>query len=35
MSNDQSIGRSDKLLLGFASTVIPGFSFLEIHDKDF
>jgi hypothetical protein len=24
-----------KLLLAFASTVIPGFSLLEIHDKDF
>jgi hypothetical protein len=27
--------RSVKLLLAFASTVIPGFSLLEIHDQDF
>jgi hypothetical protein len=30
-----SIGRSVKLLLAFVSTVIPGFSPLEIHDQDF
>jgi hypothetical protein len=30
-----SIGRSVKLLLVFASTIIPGFSLLEIHDQDF
>jgi hypothetical protein len=24
-----------KLLLAFASTIIPGFSLLEIHDQDF
>jgi hypothetical protein len=29
------VGRSVKLLLAFASTVIPGFSRLEIHDQDF
>jgi hypothetical protein len=28
-------GRSVTLLLAFASTVIPGFSLLEIHDQDF
>jgi hypothetical protein len=28
-------GRSVKLLLVFASTVIPGFSLLEIHDQDY
>jgi hypothetical protein len=28
-------GRSIKLLLAFASTVIPGFSVLEIHEQDF
>jgi hypothetical protein len=28
------IGRSIKLLLAFASTVIPGFSLLEIHGQD-
>jgi hypothetical protein len=28
-------GRSVKLLLAFASIVIPGFSLLEIYDKDF
>jgi hypothetical protein len=28
-------GPSDKLLLGFASTVISGFTLLEIHDQDF
>jgi hypothetical protein len=27
--------RSVKLLLAFASTVIPGFSILEIQDQDF
>jgi hypothetical protein len=30
-----SLGLSAKLLLAFASTVIPGFSLLEIHDQDF
>jgi hypothetical protein len=30
-----SFGRSVELLLAFASTVIPSFSLLEIHDKDF
>jgi hypothetical protein len=30
-----SFGRSLKLLLVFASTIIPGFSLLEIHDQDF
>jgi hypothetical protein len=29
------VGQSVKLLLDFASTVIPGFSLLEIHDQDF
>jgi hypothetical protein len=29
------VGRSVKLLLAFASTVIPGFILLEIHDQDF
>jgi hypothetical protein len=29
------VGRSVKLLLAFASTVIPDFSLLEIHDQDF
>jgi hypothetical protein len=29
------VGQSVILLLTFASTVIPGFSFLEIHDRDF
>jgi hypothetical protein len=29
------VGRSVKLLLTFASTVIPGFSLFEIHDQDF
>jgi hypothetical protein len=29
------LGQSVKLLLAFASTVIPGFSLLEIHDQDF
>jgi hypothetical protein len=28
-------GVSDKLLLVFASTIIPGFSLLELHDQDF
>jgi hypothetical protein len=28
-------GRLFKLLMAFASTVIPGFSLLEIHDQDF
>jgi hypothetical protein len=31
----QSVGRSVKLLLAVASTVIPGFSLLEIRDQDF
>jgi hypothetical protein len=31
----RSVGTSVKLLLAFASTVIPGFSLLEIHDRDF
>jgi hypothetical protein len=31
----RSVGRSAKLLLAFCSTVIPGFSLLEIHDQDF
>jgi hypothetical protein len=30
-----SIGRSIKLPMAFTSTVIPGFSLLEIHDQDF
>jgi hypothetical protein len=30
-----SLGRSVKLLLAFVSTVIPGFSLFEIHDKGF
>jgi hypothetical protein len=29
------LGRSVKLLLDFASKVIPGFSLVEIHDQDF
>jgi hypothetical protein len=29
-----NFGRSVKLLMAFASTVIPGFSLLEIHDQD-
>jgi hypothetical protein len=29
------VGQSVKLLLAFASTVVPGFSLLEIHDQDF
>jgi hypothetical protein len=29
------LGWSVKLLLAFASTVIPDFDLLEIHDKDF
>jgi hypothetical protein len=29
------VSQSDKLLLAFASTVIPGFSLLKIHDQDF
>jgi hypothetical protein len=29
-----TVGRSVKLLLAFASTVIPGFSLLQIHDQD-
>jgi flagellar biosynthesis protein FliR len=32
--SDQSVGRSVKLLLALASTFIPGFSLLEIHDQD-
>jgi hypothetical protein len=28
-------GRSVKLLLAFASTVIPGFNLLKIHEQDF
>jgi hypothetical protein len=31
----RSVGRSVKLLLVFASTVVPGLSLLEIHDQDF
>jgi hypothetical protein len=31
----RSVDRSVKLLLVFASTVISGFSLLEIHDQDF
>jgi hypothetical protein len=30
-----SVGQSVKLLLAFASTVIPRFNLLEIHDQDF
>jgi hypothetical protein len=30
-----AVGRSVKLLLVFASTSIPGFSLLEIHDHNF
>jgi hypothetical protein len=30
-----SFGRSVKLQLVYARTVIPGFSLLEIHDQDF
>jgi hypothetical protein len=30
-----SVSCSVKLMLAFASTVIPGFSLLEIHDQDF
>jgi hypothetical protein len=30
-----SVGQPVQLLLAFASTVIPGFSLLEIHDQDF
>jgi hypothetical protein len=30
-----TLGRSVKLLLAFANTLIPCFSFLEIHDQDF
>jgi hypothetical protein len=30
-----SVGRSVKLLLAFATSVIPGFNFLEIHDQNF
>jgi hypothetical protein len=30
-----SVGQSVKFLLAFASTVIPAFSLLEIHDQDF
>jgi hypothetical protein len=30
-----SFGWSVKLLIAFASTVIPGFSLFEIHDQDF
>jgi hypothetical protein len=33
--NKLSVGQAVKLLLAFASTEIPGFSFLEIHDQDF
>jgi hypothetical protein len=29
------VGRSVKLLVAFASTVVPVFSLLEIHDQDF
>jgi hypothetical protein len=32
--NSESEGRAVKLLLSFDSTVIPGFSLLEIHDQD-
>jgi hypothetical protein len=31
----QSVSQLVKLLLAFASTVIPGFSAFEIHDQDF
>jgi hypothetical protein len=31
----RSVGRSVKLLLVFASTVIPGFSLFEINDQEF
>jgi hypothetical protein len=31
----RSVGRSVKLLLTFASTVVPGFTLFEIHDQDF
>jgi hypothetical protein len=30
-----SVSQSVKLMLAFSSTVIPGFSLLEIHDQDF
>jgi hypothetical protein len=32
---DRSVGRSVELLLALASTVIPGFSLLDIHGQDF
>jgi hypothetical protein len=35
MSCRRVTGRSVKLLLAFASTVIPGLNLLEIHDQDF
>jgi hypothetical protein len=31
----RSVNRLVKMLLDFASTVIPGFSLLEIHDEEF
>jgi hypothetical protein len=34
-SDSWSVGRSVKVLLTFANTVIPGFSLLEIHDQVF
>jgi hypothetical protein len=33
-TGNQLIGRSFKLMLVFASTVVPGFSLFEIHDQD-
>jgi hypothetical protein len=34
-NRQHSVGRLVKLLLILASTVIPGFSLLDIHDQDF
>jgi hypothetical protein len=31
--NGQSVGRMDKVLQAFASTFVPGFSFLQIHNS--